>query len=129
LVCGSDQLCVGLQAGIKGAIHVMNELFAAHQYDANSRGVLLVDAANAFNSLKCAVMLLFAHVLWPCCARFLFNTYRGWSVLVLKGSSTFLYSKEGVTHDDPLSMFMYAVRTLTLIRSLHNPRHWTQLWC
>jgi len=49
-------------------------------------------------------------------------------VLVLKGSTTLLYSKEGVTQGDLLSMFMYAVGTLPLIRSLHNPTHWTQLW-
>ena len=49
-------------------------------------------------------------------------------MLVLKGSSTFLYSKEGVTQGDPLSMFMYAVGTLPLIRSLHDPGRWTQLW-
>jgi len=67
-------------------------------------------------------------VLLPHCACFLFNTYKGWSVLVLKGSTTFLYSKEGVTQDDLLSMFMYAVGTLPLIQSLHNPTHWTQLW-
>jgi len=68
----------------------MNELFIVHQDDANGWGVLLVDAANALNSLNCTTILLHARVLWPCCARFLFNTYRGWSVLVLKGSSTFL---------------------------------------
>jgi len=45
----------------------------------------------------------------PQCARFLFNTYRGWSMLVLRGSSTFLYSKEGVTQGNPLSMFMYVI--------------------
>ena len=90
--------------------------------------MLLVDAANAFNSLNRAAMLLHANVLWPRCARFLFNTYRGWSVLVLKGSSTFLYSKEGVTQGDPFSMFMYAIGTLPLICSLHNPGHWTLLW-
>ena len=47
--------------------------------------MLLVDAANAFNSLNRAAMLLHAHVLWLRCARFLFNIYREWSVLVLKG--------------------------------------------
>jgi len=128
LVCGSDQLCAGLQAGIEGAIHAMNELFAAHQDDANGWGVLLVDAANAFISLNHAALLLHAYVLCPHCAHFLFNTYRGWSVVVLKGSSTFLYGKVGLTQGDPLSMFVYVVGTLPLIRSLHNPGHWTQLW-
>jgi len=49
-------------------------------------------------------------------------------VLVLKASSIFLYSKEGVTQGDPLSMFIYVVGTLPLIHSLHNPGNWTQLW-
>jgi len=90
LVCGSDQLCAGLQAGIKGAIHAMSELLAAHQDDVNGWGVLLVDAVNAFNLLNHAALLLHACVLWPHCACFLFNTYRGWLMVVLKGSSTFL---------------------------------------
>ena len=47
---------------------------------------------------------------------------------VLEGFTTLLYSKEGLTQGDPLSIFMYAVGTLPLIRSLHNPTHWTQLW-
>ena len=51
--------------------------------------MLLVDAANGFNSLNHAAILLHAHVLWPQCAHFLFNTYKGWSVLVLRGSSTY----------------------------------------
>ena len=98
-------------------------------YDANidsldGWGILLVDASNAFNSLNRITMLLHAHVLWPRCSRFL---YRGWSVLVLRDSSDLLYSKEGVTQGDPLSIFMYAVGTLPLIRSLHNPAQWTQV--
>lgn len=30
-----------------------------------------------------------------------------------------------VTQGDPLSMFMYAIRTF---HSFHNPEHWTQQW-
>jgi len=41
----------------------MNELFAAHQDDENGWGELLVDAANGFNSLNRAAMLLHAHFL------------------------------------------------------------------
>jgi len=51
LVCGSDQLCADLHAGIKGAIHTMNELFTTHQDNVNGWGVLLVDAANALKTL------------------------------------------------------------------------------
>ena len=42
-------------------------------------------------------------------------------MLVLRGSSTLLYSKEGVTQVDPLSMFMYAIGTLPLIRLFRDP--------
>ena len=88
----------------------------------------MVDASNAFDSLNRTAMLLHARVLWPRCARYLFNTYCGWSMLVVRDASECLYSKEGVTQGDPLSMFMYAIGTLPLIRSLHNPSHWTQVW-
>ena len=71
LVCGSDHLCAGLQAGIEGAIHGMNELFSTHQDQGTGWGVSLVDAANVFNSLNQAAMLLHAHVICPRCAHFL----------------------------------------------------------
>ena len=49
-------------------------------------------------------------------------------MLIIRGTSECLFSKEGVTQGDPLSMFMYAIGTLPLIRSLHDPSCWTQIW-
>lgn len=128
VVCGVDQLCAGLKMGIEGAVHAMSDLFDANFDSVDGWGVLLVDTSNSFNSLNCTAILLHACVLWPRCSHFLFNTYCGWSVLVLQGSYEFLYSKEGVTQRDPLSMFMYAIGTLPLIRYLRNPAQWTQIW-
>ena len=65
LICGSDQLCAGLQACIEGAIHDMNQLFSTHQDQGTGWHVLLVNAAIAFNSLNRAAMLMDACVLWP----------------------------------------------------------------
>ena len=45
-----------------------------------------------------------------------------------EGCLRVLIQKEGVTQGDPLSVFMYAIGTLPLIRSLHNPSHWIQVW-
>ena len=77
LVYGSDQLCAGLQAGIEGDIHDMNELFSTHQDQGAGCGVHLVDAVNAFSSLNHATMLLHAFVLWPRYAHFLIPTGNG----------------------------------------------------
>ena len=63
-------------------------------------GVLLIDASTAFNSPSVS-MLLHVRKLWPRCACFVFNTYCGWSVLVMRGMSDFILSKEGVMQGDP----------------------------
>ena len=128
VICGKNQLCAGLQCGIEGAIHAMNELFEINQAVQPGWGVLLIDASNAFNSSNRIAMLLNVRKFWPRCARFVFNTYRGWPVLVLRGHSEFLFSREGVTQGDPLSMFVYAIGTLPLIHSLEDACRWTQLW-
>ena len=87
----------------------------------------MVDAANTFNSLNRIASLWNVRVLWPRCSRFLFNTYWGSSLLIVKGTLEVLYSKEGVTQGDPLSMFFYAVGTLPLIDALCSS-HWNQVW-
>ena len=65
---------------------------------------------------------------WPRASRFVFNTYRGWAPLVLKGCEESLYSKEGIVQGDPLSMFLYAVATIPLIHMLEDHFQWSQLW-
>ena len=124
--CGADQLCSGLRGGIEGAIHAVSEVFESRSGD--GYGVLMVDARNAFNSLNRSVGLWNARVYWPRCSRFLFNTYRGFSSLWIKGGEDPLYSMEGVTQGDPLSMCFYAAALLPLVRSLRCHEKWTQSW-
>jgi len=104
LACGSDQLCGSVKSGIEGAIHAMTSLFLQHG-SASGWGVLLVDASNAFNSLNRVALLWNVCVLWPCCSRFIFNTYQGWATLVIRDSEECLHSMEGVTQGIPCLCF------------------------
>ena len=104
----------------------MCDLFDEHK--GTGWGVLLVDASNAFNSLNRKAALWNARHLWPRGCRFLFNTYKGSAALILSGSAMLLYSKEGVTQGDPLSMAFYALSVLPLIRSLKDVHQWNQAW-
>ena len=90
--CGVDQLACGMQSGIEGAVHAMSALYDDHSND--GWGFLLMDATNAFNSVSRAAALWNARVLWPSCSRFLFNTYRGYTFLLLKTSNEMLLSRE-----------------------------------
>jgi hypothetical protein len=119
--CGLDQLCAGLESGIEGGIHSMQHVWNAHRSD-EDWGFLLIDAKNAFNEQNRTAMLWTVRHEWPSGARFAFNCYRHWSALVLRdnrnGTADFLFSKEGVSQGDPLSMFAYGIGMLPLIRRL-----------
>ena len=110
--CGTSQLCAGIKCGMEGAIHTASELFETSD---ESHGMLVIDATNAFNSINRVSLLWNVRVLWPRASRFIFNTYRGWAPLVVRGSEDVLFSREGIIQGDPLSMFLYAIATLPLI--------------
>ena len=46
--CGTDQVCVGLEAGIEGLLHSI-QLHWTDNHEHEDYGFLLVDAYNAFN--------------------------------------------------------------------------------
>ena len=123
--CGVSQLCAGLKCGAEGAVHVACDLFESSD---DSHGTLVMDAENAFNSINRIALLWNIRILWPRASRFIFNTYRGWSPLVIKGYDEGLHSCEGVVQGDPLSMFIYALATLPLIDQLQSDPSVTQLW-
>ena len=118
--CGDDQLCAGLEAGIEGGIHAANQWWKEIELEENN-GFLLVDARNAFNEMSRAAMLWTVRHEWPSGARFVFNCYKRWAILGIrgqKGSFLVIHSKEGVTQGDPLAMFAYGIGVLPLIRRL-----------
>jgi hypothetical protein len=120
-ICVDNQLCAGLESGIEGAIHHTQHLWELHNKAEEDHGFLQIDARNAFNELNRTVMLWVVRHEWVKSCRFIYNCYKHWSTLMIRGNDgtgTVIYSKEGVTQGDPLSMFAYGVGILPLIRLL-----------
>jgi Reverse transcriptase (RNA-dependent DNA polymerase) len=118
--CGTDQLCAGLESGIEGGLHDITSLWE-QKLDEEEYGFLLIDASNAFNELNRIAMLWVVSHEWPSGARFVFNCYRHYTTMVIRSNDrtgAFILSKEGVTQGDPLSMVVYVLGLLPLIRQL-----------
>ena len=118
---GSLQLCAGQDAGNEAAVHAMRAIFCGDSTEA----VLLVDASNAFNSLNRQVALHNIQALCPPLANILINTYRQDIPLFIDGRH--IFSSEGTTQGDPLSMAIYSVSVTPLIASLQDSRV-KQVW-
>ena len=118
-VVGTSQLCAGQKSGCEVAVHLMQRL-----YEGDIEGVLLVDATNAFNSLNRRVMLYNIQCLCPSFATCVLNCYRSDAELFVGGET--LHSAEGTTQGDPLSMAIYALGTLPLVRLAQAKA--TQAW-
>ena len=111
---GTLQLCAGQISGIEAAVHAVRTAYA----DDDTEAVLLVDAANAFNSLNRKTALHNIRSLCPTLSTIVTNTYRSDPELFADGDV--LYSSEGTTQGDPLAMPMYAIATIPLIKALQR---------
>ena len=114
-VAGPLQVCAGQVSGCEAAIHAMRQTFADEETD----GGLLVDAANAFNSINRQAALHNISVICPPLAQVLFNTYQAPVQCVIQGSGE-VSSSEGTTQGDPLAMSMYALAVRPLIDRLQS---------
>ena len=103
-------MCAGHDAGCEAAIHALRNIFDQHETEA----VMLIDAANAFNSVNRKAFLHNVKVICPSIATFVVNCYSTASRLFVVGG-TELRSDEGTTQGDPIAMFVYAIATIPLI--------------
>jgi hypothetical protein len=96
MMCKTDTLCGGLQGGIDGEIHAAQAMWDSHHMEENW-GFLLIDVRNVFNEQDRMVMLWKVQHRLPSGARFMFNSYKYWSTLVIRnnnGSDEFLLSQK-----------------------------------
>jgi hypothetical protein len=114
--CKTDNLCGGLDGGIDGAIHAARAMWGAHHTE-EDWVFLLIDARNAFNELDRMMMLWNVQHGWPSGDHFMFNSYKHWASLVIRkndGTGDFLFSRQGITQEDPFAMFGYTLGLLSL---------------
>ena len=107
------QMCSGQSSGSEAAIHAMRDLFEEEE----SEAVLLVDAANAFNSINRNAFLHNINILCPTFAKYAGNCYRIPSRLFVIGGYE-LISSEGTTQGDPLGMAIYAIGLTPLLEMM-----------
>ena len=93
----------------------MRNIFEEDDCDA----VLLVDAANAFNSINRASMLENISRLCPIAYVYAYNCYAPHARLFVVGGKE-LKSKEGTTQGDPVSMGFYGLGLIPLLSKIKS---------
>ena len=110
--CGNMQMCAGLEAGIEGAVHAAQALYAEKE-DKEEWGFLLVDTANAFNAGNRITCLWTAPHHWPSGVRFSFNYYSHQALLLVRVDDGYaghlIWSRKGVTQGNPLVIILYGL--------------------
>jgi hypothetical protein len=91
-------------------------------------GFLLVDARNAFDEVNRTAVLWVVQHEWPSGCRFVFNSYRHWTTLIIRSSqgadfTIFLLSRKGVTPGCLLAMVAFGLAVVPLIRQLKREVH------
>ena len=107
---GAVQVCAGQPGGCEAAIHGMRSIWEDEDTDA----VLLIDAANAFNSINREAMLENVSRICPIAYIYAYNCYSVHARLFVLGGAE-LKSKEGTTQGDPTSMALYAIGSLPFL--------------
>ena len=110
---GSLQVCAGQSGGCEAAVHAMRNIFE----DDDSDAVLLIDAANAFNSINRCTMLENISRLCPIAYVYAYNCYTPHARLFIVGGRE-LRSKEGTTQGDPVSMALYGLGLIPLLSKI-----------
>lgn len=113
--CSKIQMCSGHESGCEAAIHAMKDAYSSEEAEC----VLLVDAANAFNSLNRSATLHNTKIICPILATYINNCYIKPARLFVIGG-TELSSREGTTQGDPLGMAIYAIGLTPLLDRMKN---------
>ena len=84
--CQDDQLCAVLKAGIDGAVYGVQAIWDTI-LSIEDWGFLLVDEKSVFNEIHRIGMLWAVFHLWLYGARFYFNCYCHWSLIILRNGN------------------------------------------
>ena len=104
-----SQVCAGQVGGAEAAIHAVYDIFKDHTTEA----VLLIDAENAFNTIKKKTLLHNISVICPIISTYISNCYNTPACLFIIGGTEILL-KEATAQGDPTAMAAYALRITTI---------------